>query len=415
VRFRPALILPGILMAATGVGAGDLLTASLAGSRIGVGIAWAAVIGALLKWTLNEGIARWQMATGTTMLEGWVHRLGAWVQWVFIVYLIIWSFSVGGALVTACGVAGTGLLPLGDPATSKIVWGILHSLVGLALVWIGGFRVFEVLMSACIGLMFVTVLLTALLLGPDWNALARGLFFPAIPAGGVGWTLGVLGGVGGTVTLLSYGYWIRETGRTGREGVTSCRVDLAVGYTVTALFGVAMVIIGSRVALDGRGASLALILSSQLELALGAPGKWAFLLGFWGAVFSSLLGVWQSDPYMFANFLALRKGVSPEAFQKSDITRSTPYRAYLVGLAIVPLVLLWGSVAEVQLTYAVLGSFFLPLVALTLLLMNNRTDWVGPGFKSHPVINAVLITTLLFFGYTGVKKILATLGPILGG
>ena len=156
-------------MAATGVGAGDLLTASLAGSKIGVGIAWAAVVGALLKWTLNEGIARWQMATGTTMLEGWFHRLGAWVQWVFIVYLLIWSFSVGGALVTACGVAGTGLLPIGDPATSKIVWGIIHALVGLALVWMGGFRFFEVLMSACIGLMFVTVLLTALLLGPLWN------------------------------------------------------------------------------------------------------------------------------------------------------------------------------------------------------------------------------------------------------
>ena len=139
---------------------------------------------------------------------------------------------------------------------------------------------FEVLMSACIGLMFVTVLLTALLLGPDWNALAKGLFFPAIPPGGVGWTLGVMGGVGGTVTLLSYGYWIRETGRQGREGVKACRIDLAVGYTVTALFGVAMVIIGSRVALDGKGASLALILSSQLEQALGAPGKWAFLLGF---------------------------------------------------------------------------------------------------------------------------------------
>ena len=128
VRFRPALILPGILMAATGVGAGDLLTASLAGSKIGVGIVWAAVVGALLKWTLNEGIARWQMATGTTMLEGWVHRLGAWVQWVFIVYLIIWSFSVGRRAGNGLRRSGTGLLPIGDPATSKIVWGVVHAL-----------------------------------------------------------------------------------------------------------------------------------------------------------------------------------------------------------------------------------------------------------------------------------------------
>jgi hypothetical protein len=31
-----------------------------------------------------------------------------------------------------------------------------------------------------------------------------------------------------------------------------------------------------------------------------------FLLGFWGAVFSSVLGVWQSAPYLFADFVALR-------------------------------------------------------------------------------------------------------------
>ncbi len=62
----------GLLVAATGVGAGDLITASLAGSHLGLVILWAAVAGAALKWVLNEGIARWQMATSTTILEGWV-------------------------------------------------------------------------------------------------------------------------------------------------------------------------------------------------------------------------------------------------------------------------------------------------------------------------------------------------------
>ena len=100
---------PGILIAATGVGAGDLMTASLAGSAVGIAIVWAACAGAVLKWFLNEGIARWQMATGTTLLEGWVTRLGRWIQWVFLVYLVVWTFVTGGALVTACGVAATGL------------------------------------------------------------------------------------------------------------------------------------------------------------------------------------------------------------------------------------------------------------------------------------------------------------------
>jgi len=75
-----AAVAPGILIAATGVGAGDLLTGSLAGSAVGLVILWAAAVGAVVKWFLNEGIARWQMATGTTLLEvgprTWAARFG---------------------------------------------------------------------------------------------------------------------------------------------------------------------------------------------------------------------------------------------------------------------------------------------------------------------------------------------------
>ena len=96
-----SLILPGILLAATGVGAGDLLTAGLAGSETGTALLWAVLVGALLKWVLTEGLARWQLATGTTLLEGWVWRLGGWIRWVFLTYLALFTLVVGGALATA--------------------------------------------------------------------------------------------------------------------------------------------------------------------------------------------------------------------------------------------------------------------------------------------------------------------------
>lgn len=407
-------IAPGVLIAATGVGAGDLLTASLGGSAVGLVILWAAMVGAVLKWFLNEGIARWQMATGTTLLEGWVTRLGGWVQWGFLVYLLGWTFFTGGALVTACGVAGTGLLPLGDDLDiSKRIWGVIHALAGLALVLVGGFRLFERLMSICIGVMFVAVMATALLIRPDWASVGRGVLVPVIPEGGTGWVLGILGGVGGTVTLLSYGYWIREEGRQGDSGLKACRLDLAIGYVMTALFGMAMVIIGSRVQIS-KGPTVALDLASQLGQAMGALGRWVFLIGFWGAVFSSLLGVWQSVPYLFADFLSLRKGMSSEQRRDLDFTRTRAYRIYLVALALVPLPVLWVSVKQAQLAYAVLGSLFMPLLALTLLIMNNRRDWVGRRFCSGWLTNAVLIVTVAFFAYVGLRTAMASIDKLLG-
>ena len=399
-------IILGFVVAATGVGAGDLITASLAGSQIGVVLVWAALGGAFIKFVLAEGIARWQMATGTTVLEGWVLRLGRWVQWIFFIYFVLWSYCVGGALINACGVAGVGLLPIGDPQTSKIFWGIVHSVVGLTLVWIGGFRIFQYAMSFLTAIMFVTVLSTVFLISPDWAAIGKTIFHPALPKGGTAWLLGVLGGIGGTVTLLSYSYWVREKNRAGRQGVKDCRLDLGIGYGLTAFFGAAMVIIGSRVTVEGQGATVALVLADQLARVLGPAGKWIFLWGFWGAVFSSLLGVWQSVPYVFADFLHLRRGIILDESRDKNITKTKEYRGYLLALALVPVHLLWFKVQQVQLIYAVMGAFFMPLLALTLLLLNTRPAWVGREFKNRWITNLILILILGFFLYIGAQEII---------
>ena len=47
------------------------------------------------------------------------------------------------------------------------------------------------------------------------------------------------------MTVLSYGYWIREKGREESEAPKTSRIDLATAYVMTALFGLGMVIIGS--------------------------------------------------------------------------------------------------------------------------------------------------------------------------
>jgi Mn2+/Fe2+ NRAMP family transporter len=392
-----------------------VLTASLAGSRHGLVLLWAAWVGALLKWFLTEGIARWQMATGTTVLEGWTERLGRWIRWVFLGYLLVWTVLTGGALVNACGVAGTAMYPLAeDLRTSKMIWGVLHSMVGLLLVRVGGFKVFERLMSLCIGVMFVAVMITAVLIRPDWGAVADGLIVPRIPEGGLGYLLGVLGGVGGTVTMLSYGYWIREKGRSGEGGAKTCRIDLTVGYILTALFGVAMVIIGSRVRLE-QGPTIALELAGQLAQVMGTAGKWIFVAGFWGAVFSSLLGVWQSAPYFFADFLMLSRSGGKRRLEETDFARTAPYRIYLYFVALAPLPLLWLSVERAQLIYAVLGSLFMPLLALTLLLMNTRARWVGGRLRNGLFTNLVLLATVVFFSWVAVRTALSSMARLVSG
>ena len=387
---RLRLIAPGLLLAATGVGAGDLMTGTLAGTELGTAVLWAALAGAFLKFVLSEGVARWQLASGTTLLEGWHHRLGAWIRWPFLIYLSLFSVIVGRALANACGVAGTALLPIGSPETSVMVWAALHSIAGLLIVLRGSFRAFESLMSVLIGLMFLTVIGTTAMIAPPAGQIAAGLI-PSIPAGGTSWILAVLGGVGGTVTLLSYGYWIAEQDRRGPEMLGTCRIDLAVGNGVTAVFGLCVIIIGSQIEVQGSGAALATQMAERLQEAVGPAGKWVFLVGFWGAVFSSLLGVWQSIPYMFADFFRLATGGS------GDLRSSKSYRFCVVLVAIVPLFLLNAPVRQIQLTYGIVGACFLPLLALTLLLLNGRKSWVGQRLRNPLWISIALGTCVAFF------------------
>ena len=153
-------------------------------------------------------------------------------------------------------------------------------------------------------------------------------------------------------------------------------------------------------------------MADHLSSVIGPAGKWIFLAGFWGAVFSSLLGVWQSIPYMFADFLDLQR-VQPGE-RTANLRATKAYRGYLLFIATVPAMFLWTTVKQIQLAYGVIGALFLPLVALTLLILNNRKDWVEPQFQSGPIINATLAFALLFFGYLGAGEIWNALAGLAG-
>src|SRR5262245_66036814 len=92
---------PGLVVAATGIGSGDVVSATVGGARYGVVLLWAIAAGAFFKFVLQEGIARWQLATGKTALEGWADYLPARVKWYFGVYLVISAVAISASLTTA--------------------------------------------------------------------------------------------------------------------------------------------------------------------------------------------------------------------------------------------------------------------------------------------------------------------------
>lgn len=336
--FAPLTALgPGLVVAAAGIGAGDVVTATVIGAQFGTQLAWALLACVVLKFVLNEGLARWQLATGTTIIEASMRRLPRWVSAYFFLYLVLWTFFVGASLTSACGLAGHSLFP----QLPVWAWGIIHSCLAAALVLLGRFRLFEHLMKTLVGIMVITVLVCAILIKPHLGELLRNLTWPSLPANSGKSVLGIFGGIGGSMTMLCYGYWIRENSWLGVNNQRIVRADLILAYGVTLVFALALTIVASGCnAAVTQGNGMALEVAARLEAALGPAGHWAFLIGFWCAVFTSMLGVWQGVPYLFADFVAHRAAATEKPI---DLKKTSAYRGYLFFLAGPPLILLFAE------------------------------------------------------------------------
>jgi Mn2+/Fe2+ NRAMP family transporter len=423
---------PGLAMAAFGIGAGDTTTTALGGARYGLLLLGVPLFAAILKFTLNEGLARWQLATGETILEGWALRMGPIVRYGFLLYFLGWCIPAFGTLITTSGLTTDLVLPLaerwpnldspvfvGGPRQATVLWSGVCLVGCFALVWFGRYALFEQVMSVMALAMVLITIASAVIL---WPAQDRFVLWGqgGLPEGVFTIGMAVLGGMGPTVGVMAYSYWMRERGREGRKSLSLTRIDLVNSYFVTALFGASMILLAGGISKEDAAAALQLpgggavenlnleqvfrLVRHRLTHSAVLP-EWAgpgvgllFGVSLWATVVSSLLGLLQSMPYLCADYLSLLTGVSTQRRVEMLHQQSKTYRVFLILLALAPLPLVvWKRPTVIVIIYAVWGSLFMPFLSATLLYMNNRPDWVG-DLKNRFWSNVLLLLCLLVFG-----------------
>lgn len=335
---RWKVIGPGLVVAATGVGAGDMVATLSAGSTYGYELLWAVILGVVLKIILVEGCGRYTLATGYTIFEGW-RGLGRWTTWYFGPYIVIWGFVYGASAMTSTALPLAALFP----AIDLKIWAILMGLAGFAMVYANRYAAFEKITAALVGLMFATIVILAIIAGPNFPAMAAGLV-PLIPEGGLFYTLALAGGVGGTITLAAYGYWLREKGWYTPKWMRVMQIDNTMAYVLTGIFVISMMVVGVEV-VQAAGVALSagdeglLNLSDVLNERYGTVIGTAFLVGFWAASFSSIIGVWNGVSLMFADFWGNMRGLGSDHQDTRVGGRYFTY--YLLWLTFPPMVLLF--------------------------------------------------------------------------
>ena len=325
---------------------------------------------------------------------------------------MIWGFVYGATAMSSAALPLAALFP----QIHLTVWAILMGLLGLAMVWFGRYALFEKITAVLVGVMFVTVVGLAVIAAPNLPEMLTG-FIPLIPEGGVLYTLALAGGVGGTITLAAYGYWLREKGWYTPKWMKVMRLDNSMAYVLTGIFVIAMLVVGAEV-VRAAGVSVSagdaglLDLYAVLQERYGVVVGTGFLVGFWAASFSSIIGVWNGVSLMFADFWGNMRG--KESGHPDTRVGGKYFKFYLLWLTFPPMVLLaLGQPIGLILAYGVLGSLFMPFLALTLLgLLNGKR--IPKRWANRWWTNTALAITALLFIVLGVQQLVTAVSPLFG-
>jgi Mn2+/Fe2+ NRAMP family transporter len=161
------------------------------------------------------------------------------------------------------------------------------------------------------------------------------------------------------------------------------------------IFCLSMIFLATQIDWQGQildeGPRLCLLLADRIGAEIGPIGRTVFLIGFWGAAFSSVLGVWHGVPFLFDDWVHLWRRQPPTGQQ------GAAYRGWAAYLTLAAIsALFFGRPVRLVFYYTVIGSLFFPFVIATLLWLNNSKH-VHRESRNGIAANVVLGSALALY------------------
>jgi Mn2+/Fe2+ NRAMP family transporter len=434
-----AQIGPGLILAASIVGTGELINTTALGAKQGFVLLWLILASCVIKVFVQVEMGRYAITRGKTSLGALNTlpgpRFGAsWICWLWLVMMLLTNFQVAAmeGLVGEAAVMvfhGDNGARSGSGITSSIeFWAALTCLAAIALLLSGGYKRLERVTTILVGLVTFVTVLGACRLPISWGDVASGLSF-SLPDSRDGLFLAFsafgITGVGAS-ELFAYPYWCIEKGyaraagprtegddwaRRARGWIKVMQLDAWFSMVVFTLATVAFYFMGAAVlsrkltaglisADDLGGSGMIRTLSRMYVEALGAWAKPFFLLGAWAVLFKTLYVATAANSRMTADFLHLggfRRHVGPR-----DRERTVNIFCVVYPLLALTIFLVYPKPLRLVMVGGVAQALMLPLISgATLYLRYRDADpRVGPGRLTDLLTWSALAGTTAVAGYT---------------
>ncbi len=384
---------PGIVIALTWLGAGDLVDSAVSGGNYGYALMWAMALALFVRFVFVSIIAKYQLCNqhGESVLAGLRRIHPGFPIFVGLLALVFGhgygSFSVKGAGETTAGLLGLDSAGFWDE-TFSFVW----VLVAFLIVFRGVFDRVEKAAYLLLGLLSVSLIGVALWAGPNPVAASKGVFLFAVPEqqGSFGVFLVVtslIGAVGGSIANLLYPYFIEQKGWRGPQYRRLQLYDLAFGTLVVVILNFSVWTVGAEV-LHPRGLTINDLsdLTKLLTEVLGRLGGPIFYLGAFAALFSTMVGNATGYGYMLTDIARNRRPLPEQRADPSKLSESWIYRAVAAWCLFSPLVwCLPGMPTFVTLTIVVNAAtvIVLPVLAAGIWYVTASEKCIGAQYKNR--------------------------------
>lgn len=411
---------PGIVVALTWLGAGDLVDSAVAGGHYGYSLMWAMVIALFVRFAFVSIIAKYQLCNqhGESVMAG-LRRIHPWLPWVVGLIGLMFVHFYGSYMVKGTGEASArllGFLPAG-------AWSVFWVCVAALFLYRGAYRHVEIIFYVFLIMLSVSLLGVAVWSGPDPVAALKGALLFDVPEQTGQFSallviLSLIGAVGGSISNLLYPYFMQQKGWRGPRFRRLQTYDLAFGTLVLVVLNLSVWTIGAEL-LNPRGITLKEIddLASLLTIALGTLGGPIFYLGVFAALYSSTIGNATGYGLLCVDVVNVSRKSNPLPARRGIVSQLSIYRLVVAWGLFSPLI--WslpGMPGFVFMTVVANAGtvIVLPLLSGSLWYITARKGYIGETYRNKLWENSLmfgLFSLSLWGAYQSAKAI----GAVLGG
>ncbi|WP_228690321.1 Nramp family divalent metal transporter [Lunatimonas sp.] len=385
---------PGIITAALVFGPGSLTITSKLGAVFSYNLLWVLVVTTVLMMTFTGMGARIGLVTNQSLLATFRQRWGKWAALLagFGIFLVTASFQAGNTI-------GAGLAFAESFGTSTVPWILFISLAAISLLFTRSFyKILEKVMVTMVGIMLISFLFTVVISKPDWVRILQSLV-PSVPEGSLLLVIALVASTFSIGGAFYQSYLVQERGWK-TSSATQAKKEAFTGILVLGLIS-GMILVSAATILFPQGIQVnsASDMGKALEPLYGNLATHIFMLGLFGASFSSLVGNATIGGTLFADALGLGRDLN-----------SKPVKI-LISLVIVlgaTVALVFGRLPLELIVFAQgVTIFVVPFIGIGMFLIAGDTKLMGALANSRRtrVLGVVGILVLLVLAGTNFKSL----------